>query len=225
MNREEYLAVCKKCTHRKNDFNEGIVCALTQRKADFIKECVNFKLDASVKVVEPDNEEGIATEEVLQQLSPAVLEKLRSEQNLQAAIMTGIGTGLIGAVLWAVITVATEYQIGYMAVAVGFGVGYMIRMVGKGLDPIFGYLGGAIAFLSCILGNMLGIVGFVAKEEGIGYLEAVLAIDYTLMPEIMIESFSPIDLLFYGFAIYEGYKYSFRKITEEELLQLTASKN
>ena len=33
----------------------------------------------------------------------------------------------------------------------------------------------------------------------------------------MTITFSPIDLLFYGLAIYEGYKLSFRQITRDEL--------
>jgi hypothetical protein len=33
----------------------------------------------------------------------------------------------------------------------------------------------------------------------------------------MTANFSPIDLLFYGIAIYEGYKLSFRQVTEDEL--------
>jgi hypothetical protein len=39
-----------------------------------------------------------------------------------------------------------------------------------------------------------------------------------MVPEVMMDAFSPMDLLFYGIAIYEGYKFSFRQITEEELL-------
>ena len=35
--------------------------------------------------------------------------------------------------------------------------------------------------------------------------------------EIMKETFSPIDLLFYGLAIYEGYKLSFRGLADEEI--------
>jgi hypothetical protein len=38
----------------------------------------------------------------------------------------------------------------------------------------------------------------------------------------MKDSFSPMELLFYGIAIYEGYNFSFRKITEEEIIANTA---
>ncbi|HEX7014155.1 MAG TPA: hypothetical protein VF191_01505, partial [Cyclobacteriaceae bacterium] len=34
----------------------------------------------------------------------------------------------------------------------------------------------------------------------------------------MMSTFSPIDLLFYGLAAYEGYRFSFRQISEAEIL-------
>jgi hypothetical protein len=50
-----------------------------------------------------------------------------------------------------------------------------------------------------------------------------MLIDYSLMPEIMAETFSPIDLLFYGLALWFGYKYSFRVFTEEDLQDMMVS--
>ena len=38
--------------------------------------------------------------------------------------------------------------------------------------------------------------------------------------EIMKETFRPMDLLFYAIAVYEGYKFSFRQISEEEMASL-----
>ena len=224
MNREQHLAFCKKCLNQKMDLNQGIVCSLTQRQADFINECSDFKLDETIVETNYEDAEEIPREDMLEKLNPEVIETLRDEQDFQSAVIVGIITGLVGALLWAAITVSTEYQIGYMAVAIGFGVGYMIRKFGKGIDPIFGYLGATIALLSCLLGNIFGIVGFVANAEGLGYIETLLGLDYSLLPSVMAESFSVIDLLFYGFAVFEGYKYSFRKITEEDLEVLNSAR-
>ncbi len=48
-----------------------------------------------------------------------------------------------------------------------------------------------------------------------------------LNPEIALEfmkaTFSPIDLLFYAFAIYYGYKFSFRPLASEELASVVKS--
>jgi hypothetical protein len=163
--------------------------------------------------------------------SPAVLdegklfqyrEKLRLEQNLVMGLLGGLTAALVGAVLWAMVTVSTGYQIGYMAVGVGFIVGYAVRYMGKGMDQIFGFTGAVLALIGCLMGNFLSLIGFAAQTEGVGYFEILGAIDYSLVPSIMAETFSPIDVLFYGLAIYEGYKFSFRVITEEEIMSNAA---
>lgn len=118
------------------------------------------------------------------------------------------------------ITVATGYQIGFMAIAVGALVGLSIRFVGKGVDKIFGISGGIIAVLSCVLGNFFSIIGFIANTEGLGYFETLNVFNYSQLIPIMIETFSGIDLLFYGIAAYEGYKFSFRTFTEKDLYEL-----
>lgn len=104
-----------------------------------------------------------------------------------------------------------------MAIAVGALVGLSIRFVGKGVDKIFGISGGIIAVLSCVLGNFFSIIGFIANTEGLGYFETLNVFNYSQLIPIMIETFSGIDLLFYGIAAYEGYKFSFRTFTEKDL--------
>jgi len=152
------------------------------------------------------------------------IEKLKLEQNLPMGVLAGLLASLVGGLLWAAITIITEYQIGYMAIAVGFIVGYGVRYMGKGLDQIYGVIGAFFALLGCLLGNFFSIVGFAANEMEMGYMETLNYIDYAVIPEVMGETFSPIDLLFYGIAIYEGYKFAFRPITEEEILEHATDK-
>lgn len=216
MTREEYVAICKTCTNRKLDIEQGILCKITDQKADFIDECKDFTKDDSVtvdKIIE--TAEPVTAQQI--QLSDKALEKVKSEQNLGLGIGTSTLVGLLGAALWAVITVVTEFQIGYMAVAIGAGVGYTMRHFGKGVDQIFGISGAIIAVLSCFLGNFFSLIGFVANAEGLGYIETLLAIDYSLVPSAMQESFSVMDILFYGIAGYEGYKFAFRVFTNDDL--------
>ncbi|HSY60660.1 MAG TPA: hypothetical protein VK796_02240 [Cytophaga sp.] len=150
-------------------------------------------------------------------------EKLRLEQNLIAGLLAGLAAGLIGAVLWGVITVVTEYQIGYMAVAVGAGVGFSIRYFGKGLDQIFGVCGAVIAIVSCALGNYFSLIGFIANMGAIGYIDAFFVFSPEVIVEMMKENFNPMDVLFYALAAYEGYRFSFR-VVEETPVDLNAAK-
>ena len=217
MTREEQLIFCEKCIHRKMDMKQGLICSLTGEKATFQKECSNFKLDETVKAKPLDDKEGLRPGEIKQSLSPEIIEKLRLEQNLMSGIVSGLAVGIAGAILWGIITVATKFQIGYMALAIGAGVGFTIRKFGNGIDQIFGYWGAGISFFSVLLGNFLSIIGFITNSEGLGYFETLLAFDYSYLPQVMKETFSLIDLLFYVIAMFEGYKFSFRKITEKRI--------
>lgn len=136
------------------------------------------------------------------------IDQLLLSQNYPFGLIAGIIAGLLGAVLWAVITVSTEYQIGYMAVAIGLMVGYSIRFIGKGIQPIFGITGAIISLVSCVLGNVFSLIGFFANSENIGYFQALGIVDFASIPAVMIDTFNPMDLLFYGIAVYEGYKFS-----------------
>ncbi len=144
------------------------------------------------------------------------LAQVESEQNLPLAVVAGITAAIITAILWAVVTVATGYQIGYMAIAVGFLVGFAVRFLGKGLKPVFGIIGAICALLGCALGNAFSVIGQLANVADMPYLQAFGELA-PVLPQMITGSFQPIDLLFYGIALFVGYSYSFRELTEEEL--------
>ena len=160
-----------------------------------------------------------ATVTVDDQKLAAYMDRLKLEQNLPLAIGFGFFAMLAGALLWAAITVVTEYQIGYMAIAIGFLVGFAIRYGGKGFDQIFGISGAVLSLIGCALGNLLSTVGFIGNENGISYFEVLEQLDMALVSELMTITFSPMDILFYGIALYYGYKLSFRKLSDEEIIE------
>lgn len=202
---------------RKMDFQQGLLCSLTNEKATFEGECPDYERDLAVKEQMYVENDSVHPVEIINRLSTEKLASFKEEQNLNLAIGTGIMAGIIGAILWGAITVATNYQIGYMAIAIGAGVGFTMRHFGNGIDQIFGIIGALIAIASCFIGNFFSLIGFFANATEFSYLEAFLQFDYAYFFPLMKESFSFIDLLFYGFAGYEGYKFSFRVISQEEL--------
>ena len=148
------------------------------------------------------------------------LKDMESKQNLPMAVIAGFISSIIGAAIWAAVTVATEYQIGWMAIGVGLLVGFSVRFLGKGINTIFGYIGASFALFGCLLGNFLSVLGFISIQEGINYFEVFGMIDYSKVPEIMISTFHPMDLLFYGLAVYEGYKFSFQNLSDDQISEL-----
>ena len=218
MTREEHLFFCKKCLNRKMDMKQGLICNLTGEKATFQNECHDFQLDENV--IEKPLDRAIITRLNGVRVSPEILKKLQMEQRLTHGIVSGLVVGILGAILWGIITVKTGFQFGYMALAIGAGVGFTIRIFGKGVNSIFGLWGAGISLFSVVFGNFLSIIGFIANSEGLGYIETFLLFDYSYLPQVMRETFSIIDLVFYGIAVIEGYKFSFREITENKIAEL-----
>jgi len=148
--------------------------------------------------------------------------KVRSEQNLPAGAAAGLIAALVGAALWAVVTVGTGYQIGFMAIGVGILVGFAVRLAGKGMDKSFGLLGAAMALLGCVLGNVLTIAAFVSQEHSVPVLEVLGAMGVSGSVEGLFATSNFMDAIFYAIAVYEGYKFSFRRISAEEVERLIA---
>ena len=158
------------------------------------------------------------------ELDPAQIEYIRqrldSEQNLPLALAAGGAASLAGAAVWAGVTVVTGFQIGFMAIGVGFLVAFAVRSLGKGVTNTFGIVGAFWSLIGCALGNLLAVTALVAREQGVPFGSAVSQLNWDLIQQLMVAFFSPMDLLFYGIALYYGYRLAFRRLTGEELEQM-----
>lgn len=152
-----------------------------------------------------------------------IIEQLRKNQELGYAIIGGVSAALIGAAIWALITVSTNYQIGYMAVGVGFLVGFTVRFFGAGVDLPYRIVGAVCALLGCMLGNLFSQVWFIAEAQSLGYFETLAYLDLAFTGTIVKESFNFMDLLFYGIAVYEGYRFAVRDVSDEMITQYNAT--
>lgn len=81
---------------------------------------------------------------------------------------------------------------------------------GEGDTSVFGLLGAALALISCVLGDFLSIIGFAAKDYDMTFFEVLAGVDYGEIFSVMVKNVVSMSALFYGIAVYEGYKLSFR---------------
>ena len=197
----------------------GTICSLTNKIADFEGTCVNFKHDTSV-IESTAIEKEISNEEIIIKLDENAINKLKNHQDFIYALIAGSLATFLSAIIWAIITLATKFQIGYMAIGVGIVVGYSVQFFGAGIDKKYGYLGAALSLFGCIFGNLFIQVGLIAQEQSFGYFETLTYLNFSLIISILIESFNPMDILFYGLAIYAGYRFAFRRLSNELLLKL-----
>ncbi len=138
---------------------------------------------------------------------------LRAEQNLVMGIVGGSLAAVVGAILWATVTVATGFQIGWMAVGVGFMVGRTVGVLGRGVERPFGYAGAALSLCGCLIGNLLSVCVIVAQQQELALSFVLTHLNPAAIPELMAVTFHPMDLLFYGLAVYQGYRFAFRRVT------------
>jgi len=122
--------------------------------------------------------------------------------------MAGLVAAAVGAGLWALITIITGFQIGWMAVGVGFLVGWAVRVAGKGTHMAFGVLGAALALGGCALGNLLAVVVMAACDFEVPLQAVFTRLTPDVVWSLMETTFKPIHVLFYGIALYEGYRFS-----------------
>lgn len=154
-------------------------------------------------------------EEKQSSIDPAAIEQLKSEQNLMGSMLGGFLGAIIGAALWAIVTAVTKYQIGYMAIGVGFLVGFMVKKLGQGVEKHFGFVGALWALIGCFLGNILAVLIMISYEADITLLEILPVLNLENLVGLATDTFDLMDLLFYGIAAYEGYRFSF--LTEGEI--------
>jgi hypothetical protein len=159
------------------------------------------------------------------QIDPAKVKsyvsRLRDQQNLGLGLAGGAIGAAIGAGLWAVITAATNYQIGFMAIGVGVLTGYGVRRLGRGVDPVFGYAGAVLALAGCAAGNVMAVMIVVANHEHMALSLIASRMTPAIAWQMLTDGFGPIGVLFYGLGLYYGYKNSFHRITQAELAALS----
>jgi hypothetical protein len=150
-----------------------------------------------------------------------LMQQIRDNQNLGMAIIGALIAAVVGGAIWAAVTVFTGWQIGFMAIGIGFLVGWTVRKFGQGVDMTFGVVGALFSLIGCLLGNLLSVIGFLAQEYNENVFEILGSIDFEQALSMLQESFNIMDLLFYGLAVYYGYKYSIRGLTAEEMASVS----
>ena len=177
------------------------------------------RVDQVDQEVESANDAAAAPEEPVmnEQQAQMLMQTLAEEQNLLMGTITGFIAAMVGAGIWAGVSVATEYQIGWMAVGIGFLVAFGMRFAGKGITPIFGTVSAVLSLLGCAVGNLVTYTWFIAASEGMGFMDVASQLNFSIVIGIMTSTFAFMDILFYGLAAYFGYKYAFRQVTQADL--------
>lgn len=132
---------------------------------------------------------------------------------LGKGIGAAAGAALVGALAWALLTIVTNYQIGFAAVGIGLLVGFVVKASGT-THPAMPILAGVIALVGCLVGDVLTDAKFLSdalNDAGgdVGYFSALKEMVKDpggLGVEVYKEGFSPISLLFYALAALAAFR-------------------
>jgi hypothetical protein len=132
-------------------------------------------------------------------------------ENLFLGILAGVVAAIVGALIWMGITVATGYEVGYVAIGIGALVGMAIRFAGNGTSIIYGIMGALLTFLSCLTGETLAELQSLTSPQ-VSFMDVLSHSDLSALVTHIVTSASPITYIIYGIGIFEGFKLSVRKI-------------
>jgi hypothetical protein len=127
----------------------------------------------------------------------------------------GAGAALIGAVLWMIFVQVTGYEIGIVAIGIGFLVGQAMGAT-AGTSTRLPPIGALLSLLGCLVGQFLADAHFLAEAVGVGTGRALreMVTDPAFGWDVFTTGLSPIDLVFWAIAGYEGYKLTARAVAQ-----------
>ncbi|GEM_PF-866827 len=149
-----------------------------------------------------------------QTLFTNLLAQLRTKQDFPRAVIGSLLVAVTGALLWALFSLVSGAGVNSMAIGMGFLVGSTVHMFGQGVDRSFGRLGAGMAAFGCLLGTCLATWMLVAREAGVSLATVLSHLGFAGMASATIARAHPLDIILYGIAIYEGYIFSFRRLTD-----------
>ncbi len=194
--------------------NEQIVLG---GKADEVVTCAGCGKELKVEErhsFEGENGEDIYyCDECLAQINQAFEEETKNP-NILFAMVASVVAGLVGGFAWYWITVLTNYQVGYLAIALGWLVGVATcfgagHKKGKALQLI----SVAATLITLLLAEFMITLHYIGAEpnynmSSTALLNHLLAQDYSLVAlfiTIIKNSISPIGLVIWGVGLYTAY--------------------
>jgi hypothetical protein len=125
------------------------------------------------------------------------------------AIVIGILAMILGAGLWAAVTVVTEHEFSLVAIGVGALVGlamFSARPTSTGVAAVAALL----TVIGCALGEFLAIPAYVARKDGIGFTKLInLELHH---PKLYFHSLDAKTYLFWAIGAVAAFSMVFRRI-------------
>ena len=124
--------------------------------------------------------------------------------DFRVSLLTSAAWALGGALVWALVVYLTGYNIGLFAIGIGVLAGLGAARGGRGKTAQ--YIGAACATAGYFVGQMGAYMALVISKGGVPDERQLMLIIPALMLLVLKVTFTGINAVFLGFAVYEGYR-------------------
>ena len=147
-------------------------------------------------------------------------ESLLAEENFNAGLIGGIVATVLGAGVYAAITVAAGYSVSFMAIALGAFVGLAVQYLGRGIGSRFVVVASVLSVIGCLLGNLIAAILLEARAYGASPVDIASSMSVESVIEFFKGDLQFVDLLFWIGAIGAAAYFAKRPLTREEGLAI-----
>ena len=124
-------------------------------------------------------------------------------------LAAAFGAAVVGGLVWALITITTNYKIGLVAVGIGLLVGKAVEQFGGG-DARLPIPATLLALVGCAIGDLFSEIHLVAQAANLSDMKVLgdLLSPPSDLWRLFRDSFRAMDLVFYAIAAYEGFRFA-----------------
>ena len=121
---------------------------------------------------------------------------LTSNQRFNRAILVGVVTALVGAVVYGLFL----HFFAILYVGLGWAIGTVIKKYGRGVQPKFSYLAAGLTVFSILLADLIGVAGLGILFQPVLAIQVLVSV---ILPAYVVTNPSVLlGTLFRGIAVY-----------------------
>ena len=128
-------------------------------------------------------------------------ERLLSEQNFAAALISGAVATVLAAVIYGVITSTWNFSYSFAAAGIGIVIGLAMQYLGRGITKKFAVMAGVYTVAGCMLGNFFTAVIDTARAYKGSPIDALLGSFGPVHPNWFVSGILFVDLVFWMVAV------------------------
>jgi hypothetical protein len=126
-----------------------------------------------------------------------------------SGLAAAFGAALVGALIWSLITITTDYKIGFAAIGIGLLVGKAVEHLGGG-DARLPIPAALLALVGCVAGDLFSDIHAFAQTFDLSDARVTKEVltSGDLAWHLYKAGFKAMDLVFYAIAAYEGFRFA-----------------